>query len=194
MAARANLSAAVAIASLSTLAPGCAHPASETVPSPPAITSASLAVDLDDPQVATIAEDLRNGLDERARLAVERASDPRVRDFAKRALADDPGVEVQLMSLGPRSSILADQVTNATSASTEELAALSGADFDARFVDDEARALDEAITILDRRLVPTSQNAQLAANLGAMRAKLAAERVALDAISPRPRPPAPSSR
>ncbi len=146
--------------------------------------------DLDDPQIATIAETLRDGLEERARLAVDAGSDG-VRRYARRILADDPGVSITLMNLAPRTSILDDELASDTTASTEALSAARGApDFDRRFAEAERTALRSAIRLLEQRLIPSADDVHLRANLVRMNATMQDELRDLDRLVPQvPVPP-----
>jgi predicted outer membrane protein len=170
------------LASLSVLAlTGCTHEdrAQPAVPSTNAVpvTSGSLRMDdeLDDPRIATVAESLRDGLEERARVALDHTSDPGLRAFAARILADDPGVSITLMNLAPSSSILEDEVTSDTYGDTGALSVRSGPSFDRDFLDSERRALESASRLLEARLIPAAESARLRMDLTQMSAAIASE-------------------
>ena len=151
---------------------------------------------LDDPQRATVAEALRDGIEERARVAVDRARSWQVRAFARKVLADDPGIDVALMTFGPRSSVLADEVTSDTTFDTNRLGVEPIDRFDCEFLLAEGRALDAAAATLHDVVIPGAQDARLRKALFEMAVKVNSDahdaRELLGALAPptaQPPPP-----
>lgn len=195
------LSGSAALAAIAALA-GCAGPppprvaavsltsAATTLPTPasdpPAIS--------DDGAIASVAISIALGQAERARLAESKGLDPKVRAFALRIVESTPAATIQTMDLAPRGSPFQDEVTSTTNRDVADLSKKAGSEFDRAFVDSEARALANAIELLDEELIPRAVNAALRSELLAMRDELASERRDAKYIAVVILPPPPGAR
>jgi predicted outer membrane protein len=130
-------------------------------------------VDLDDAAIATVAETISDGQEVRARDAVRLGEDVCVLRFAAHVLANLPGATIATMHVGPRSSVLDDELTLATTAAVGDLDRRRGADFDRTFVASEQRWLVGTLRLLDGTLLPKAANEELAQDLSRMRTAFA---------------------
>jgi predicted outer membrane protein len=201
---RSVLSLSAALTAIAALA-GCARPpppraasvsltsAATTLPSSATPAPDATAMS-DDGAIATVAISIALGQAERARLAESQGVDPRVRTLALRIVESTPAATIQAMDLAPRGSPFQDDVTSATNRDVAALTKKAGTEFDRAFIESEARALANAIELLDQELIPKAVNASLRRELAAMRDELASERREAKYIAVVILPPAPGAR
>jgi putative membrane protein len=113
-------------------------------------------------------------------LALERSTDPRVREFAQTMVRDHRGVNEQAVALATRLGVTPSDndvsrglVTDAEAVSTR-LSGLSGAEFDRAYMEREVAYHATVLEALDSTLVPNATNDELRALLETARAAVAA--------------------
>ena len=129
----------------------------------------------DDSAIATIAQTIADGQEQRARIAMRRGDDARVRRFGEALDADLPGARIATMQLGPRSSVVDDEIGRATDHALRDLELLHGGDFDRAFAASEEKSLVTALRVLDETLIPKAVDRELERRLVHMRGVLAEE-------------------
>ena len=154
------------------LSVGCAR-AGTPLSSP--VVPAAADLPFDDAAIASVAETISDGQDARARLAMNRGSDAGVRSFAANLEADLPGGRIAMMQLGPRGSVIGDELANATDSAVRDLLRRRGGDFDRAFVAAEQTSLVTALHVLDGTLRPKAVAAELGRRLSHMRSVMAEE-------------------
>lgn len=146
-------------------------PEAAATPAAEVAAPAPVAPAVTDPQIADIVV-AANAVDVQAgELAREKATDPRVKEFAERMITDHTGVNEAAGALVSRLGVTPEP--NPTSESlrsggTEAIAALSqqtGAAFDKAYMDREVAYHQQVLDAIDQTLIPSAQNAELKALL-----------------------------
>lgn len=138
-------------------APPAAAPAAEA-PAAPGVT---------DPQIASIVVAANQADIDAGELARERASDPRVKEFAERMITDHGGVNqaaadlVARLGVTPEANPTSEQLAAGGNESRTALGALSGAAFDRAYVAREVEFHRTVLDAIDQTLIPSAQNAEL---------------------------------
>jgi putative membrane protein len=160
-----------------TLAPACADSTSaENAPMVPAAGPA--AEQLSGDQIWSVAEAINQGQVMRARVAVTRAQNAQVKEFAKRVLRshqDEARVErdaTKRIGLTVEPSPTSAQVVNAARLDVSYMQRLSRADFDRWYIARERLDRERTLDMIDRQLLPQAQDAELRADLLALRARV----------------------
>ena len=145
----------------------------------PADASAAAGA-LDDAAIAHIAV-TANAIDaDMGELALSRSSDARVREFASTMVRDHRGVNEQAVALATRLGVTPsdNDVSRGLAADGESAAArlrgLSGAGFDAAYMEREVTYHAAVLDALDRTLIPNATNAELRSLLETARGAVAA--------------------
>jgi putative membrane protein len=152
-------------------APVAAASAPATQPAAPAVT---------DPQIAAIVVAANQVDIDAGNLAKERASDPRVREFAQRMITDHGGVNqaasdlVGRLGVTPEPNPISQQLTSDGEAKRAELQGQSGAAFDRAYIANEVAYHQAVLGAIDQTLIPGAQNAELKALLEQTRPAVAA--------------------
>lgn len=100
-------------------------------------------------------------------LAVEKAQSPSVKEFAQLMIRDHTAVNEQATELAkklgvtPEESDLSKSLKAGGEKELAKLKALSGADFDKAYVDNEVAYHEAVIGVLDNTLIPNTKNAEL---------------------------------
>jgi putative membrane protein len=140
--------------------------------SPPATPGAAAApapasAGVTDPRIASIVV-VANQVDiEAGELARERASDPRVKEFAERMITDHGGVNqaaaelVGRLGVTPEPSPTSQQLKTGGDESRSALSGLSGAAFDRAYIAREVEFHRTVLDALDQTLIPSARNAEL---------------------------------
>jgi putative membrane protein len=132
---------------------------------------------LNDGQLAAVIVAIHQGEIQQATLAQSKAKSPDVRKLATQlatshqtALAKDQMLFSQLQ-ITPTDNAISQQLTSDVQNQMSTLQSLRGRDFDRDFVDQQIKAHNEALELIDR-MMPSAKNPQLKANLLALRPKL----------------------
>jgi putative membrane protein len=113
-------------------------------------------------------------------LAMERGTDPRVKEFAQRMITDHTGVNtaatelVTKLGVTPEPNATSQKLTADGEASRNTLRGQSGAAFDRAYVDQEVAYHQAVLDAIDQTLIPSAQNAELKALLEQTRPAVAA--------------------
>jgi putative membrane protein len=105
------------------------------------------------------------------KLAAQKASNPKVKEFAELMIRDHTSVNNQATQLAKKLNITPEESSTSKSlkadgaASLSKLRKLSGADFDKAYLDNEVTYHDTVIKALDDTLIPNAKNAELKALL-----------------------------
>lgn len=148
---RAALASILSLALLIVAAPGAAH-AQE------GITDADIAAIV----VAANQADIDNG-----ELAVEKASDERVKAFGRQmieahtAVNEAAGELVSELGVTPTPNDVSRSIAEGQAAARERLDDLDGAEFDREYIANEVAYHEAVIEAVDSTLIPSAQNAQL---------------------------------
>jgi len=130
---------------------------------------------IDDADIAAIVVtansiDVRNG-----EIARERASDPRVREFAQTMITDHTAVNQSAQELVTRLGVTPTEndVSRSLQQSAEEtqqrLSSLSGAEFDRAYMQNEVEYHQAVLSALDDTLIPNATNDELRQTLVSVR-------------------------
>jgi putative membrane protein len=120
-----------------------------------------------DPQIAMIAV-VADTVDVNAgKLAVEKTSNEAVKEFAQTMIRDHGAVNEKAVALAkklgmtPEASDTSKSLDAGGKKELEKLKALTGADFDKAYVDNEVSYHEAVIGVLDTVLIPNTKNAEL---------------------------------
>lgn len=120
-----------------------------------------------DPQIAMIAVTADTVDINAGKLASEKSSSPRVKEFADLMVRDHTSVNEQATALAKKLNVTPEEsATSRSLASNGEkmlskLKKLNGADFDKAYVDNEVNYHEQVLDAVDKILIPNAQNAQL---------------------------------
>jgi putative membrane protein len=120
-----------------------------------------------DPQIAMIAVTADNVDIDAGKLATEKTSNPKVKDFAEMMVRDHTSVNEQATALAKKLNVTPEE--SATSKSLKEggdknlakLQGLSGAEFDKAYVENEVAYHEQVLGAIDKVLIPNTKNAEL---------------------------------
>jgi putative membrane protein len=161
-----------------------ATPAGQTPPSTmttPSASSGSTAAPtvMSDGQMASLMDIADMSSVEQAREAGRKAKSSSVRDLAHQELTDYAAARSKLTaitargSISPQTSPTADQLRASAQQAGANLRAATGPDFDKQYVDARIAAEGELLNLLDDKLVPGAQNAELRDHLQSVRSAVA---------------------
>jgi putative membrane protein len=155
-----------------------APPSNDTVAPPPAQPAAAQM--LSDAQIAQIASSINQGEIDQANYAVAHLKSPQAVQLAKHMQTDHTAIGRSMTTLlstqgiAPVPSALSTDLQIDADKTLATLKGESGRDLDKDYVDDQVKEHQDALDVLDNRLLPAAQNAQLKAALTDVRAKVAA--------------------
>lgn len=149
--------------------------AAAPAPPPPGTPAGVQASTVTDPQIAAIvvaanATDSAGGV-----LAQQKATNPKVKEFGHRMMADHSGVNgqalalVQKLGVTPEENNTSRQLAQGGEQTRQRLSELSGASFDRGYVDSEVEYHETVLQAIDSTLIPSAQNAELKALLQQVR-------------------------
>lgn len=136
-----------------------------------AMPVAAAAQDITDAEIAAIVVTANQVDIDAGMLAQERASDPKVKDFAKLMVTDHTGVNKSAVDLAtklkvtPKESETSRSLKAGGDKNLARLKALSGAAFDKAYIDHEVAYHQQVLDALDKTLIPGADNAELKALL-----------------------------
>jgi putative membrane protein len=146
-----------------------------TPPAQPPETTAGMTYTVGD-TFATLAA-IHSAEIEHGMLAQKMAVNPRVKDFAEKVVNDHRvrmQKDAQLMSgLGvtPRPNPVSQDIKATSDRQTKKLSALSGADFDRAYLDEQIAYYRTALDTFDKDLLPNARDPQIRADIMDARAK-----------------------
>src|SRR5690606_10427715 len=145
----------------------------DTVPG--AEAPAASTSQIDDADIAAIVV-TANTIDiENGELARERATDPRVREFAETMIRDHTAVNenaqalVTRLGVTPTPNDVSQSLRDSATATRERLSGLTGAEFDRAYMANEVEYHRLVLTALDETLIPSATNAELRETLVSVR-------------------------
>jgi putative membrane protein len=137
-----------------------------------------MASQLTDPQIAAITDAANKGEIEQAKLAVRKAKDPQVKQYAQ-MMIDQHGAEQKkeqqlatTLSLQPETTQMSTQLQTDSQSAISSLSSQSGADFDKAYIDLQVKEHKDVLDAIDNKLIPNAKNAQLKQALEAFRPKV----------------------
>lgn len=154
-----------------------------TSPSAPSAGEGTSAADtstLDDGQIVAVVQAADSGEIAQAREALRKAKDGRVKHFAQHMLTDHSAAETKLSGIdgkagiNPQSNATAEQLRTNGEEIMASLKSASGGDFDKAYIDAQVKEHTKVLDLLDNKLVPHAQNADLGKALREIRSKVAA--------------------
>lgn len=140
--------------------------ATAPVSATPAATSA-----VTDPQIADIVVAANQVDIEAGQLAVSKATNPQVKDFANRMITDHTGVNkaasdlVTRLGVTPEENPTSQQIRQEAQQNRTTLQGMSGAAFDSAYIASEVNYHQAVLDAIDNTLIPNAQNAELKALL-----------------------------
>ena len=132
---------------------------------------------LDDSQTAAVLNAINSDAIHEAQLAGNSASTPQVRQFARQVLVTRRNLQTKLDStysqqqITPSPNALSNQIESDGQNHLTALQSLRGKDFDRVFMDDQVRAHNNALELLDRA-IPNVKDAHLKAQLQEVRTRV----------------------
>jgi len=144
-------------------APNRAQPASGEVDQQSELLLRPAAGDTGDEEIAGVLLALDDGWSDQARLALGRARDPRVKAFAGQMLEHRGLTSEAVTSLEPDpvESPLSEAVDSETGRAYARLLAEGWRRFDESFLDEQIRSFEDALTLIDERLMPRAQDEEI---------------------------------
>ena len=136
-----------------------------------ALSGTSVDAMFTDPNVAAVGSASNQFEIQTSRVALERAQDQRVRQFAQMMVDQHGAVEQRMMQLlqskgrAPVDNALSLGKKNVLAATLAELRGMSGRDFDVNYVLHQIHAHDQTLKELDTTLIPQTDDAQMRALL-----------------------------
>lgn len=120
-----------------------------------------------DADVAGVLETANDGEVQAAEVALERASDSRVRDFAQRMVTDHTNASERLAQLASTGDImignpsLAAQLRSSNTETVQTLQQLEGAAFDRTYMDSQVSMHEWLLNTIDNTLIPSTRDNDL---------------------------------
>jgi putative membrane protein len=145
---------------------------------PPVRASSDVAT-LSDGQIAQLADTANSGEIEQARLAIQHATNARVKAFAQHMLSAHTLIGQRMTSVLQKESIVpaisAESATLGANArnTLASLKSSTSSDFDAAYVDAQVKEHQEVLDMFDNKLIPGAQDAPLRAALQEVRPMVA---------------------
>ena len=143
---------------------------------------------LSDGQIVNVVSTANTGEQELARLALEKATNPKVKEFAQMMLDDHTTLDSDAKGLAGREN-LAPVPSDASAAlekdvksKLEDLSKKTGDDFDKAYIDANIDAHKKVITAVDDVLIPQAKDAALKQMLMEARPKLVGHRDHAEAL------------
>ncbi len=130
---------------------------------------------LSDAEVAKVLATVNRGEVQQAELALGKAQDPQVRDYAQRMLDEHQralqrGEQVaERMEEDPRTSSIDQQLTNDTRQTIQELERADAMSFDGKYLGSQVETHRKVLDLIDNVLLPSAQDPALRAEIEAVR-------------------------
>ena len=129
--------------------------------------TASTAAAPTDPQIAMIAVTAGNVDIDAGKLAADKSTNPKVKDFAQMMVRDHTSVNkkatdlVKKLNVTPEESDTSRSLKSDGDKNVEKLRGLSGAEFDKAYIDNEVAYHEAVIAAVTNTLIPNAKNAEL---------------------------------
>lgn len=142
-------------------------------------TTASTGMDaesLRDSQIMEVLKSVDQAEIEQATLAVNRAKDPRVKTFAERMIDQhsrslkEGAAFMHTANIAPEDSTLAGQLQTKTGQTLQTMRGIDNSMFDSTYMAAQVKQHQEVLDLLDKRMIPSADNADLKASLKDTRA------------------------
>ena len=120
-----------------------------------------------DPQIAMIAVTADTIDIDAGKLAVEKTTNPKVKDFAELMVRDHTSVNSQATALAQKLNLTPEESATSRGLKADadkeatKLKGLSGAAFDKAYADNEVAYHEKVLGALDKTLIPNAKNAEL---------------------------------
>jgi len=120
-----------------------------------------------DPQIAMIVVTADNVDIEAGKLAEQKASNAKVKEFAKLMVRDHTSLNKQATQLAKKLNVTPEESATSRSLKSdgdktlEKLRGLSGAEFDKAYIDNEITYHQSVMKVLDDTLIPSAKNSEL---------------------------------
>jgi len=120
-----------------------------------------------DPQIAMIAVTANNVDIDAGKLAAQKSSNPKVKQFAQMMVTDHTSVNKKATALAKKLKVTPEESHTSRSLKSdgdktlEKLRGLSGAEFDKAYVDNEVGYHEAVIKVVTDTLIPNTKNAEL---------------------------------
>src|SRR5689334_7323053 len=120
-----------------------------------------------DPQIAMIAVTADSVDIDAGKLAAEKASNPKVKEFGQMMVRDHTSVNAKATALAKKLNLTPEESDTSRSLKSdgdknlEKLRGLSGAEFDKAYVDNEVAYHEAVIKAVTNTLIPNTKNAEL---------------------------------
>jgi putative membrane protein len=138
------------------------------------------AASLSDSQIVAVVHGADSGEIDQAHEAIRKGKNARVKHFAQHMLTDHSAAETKLSSIEskggitPQTSAIAEHVkSNGDEILSNLKSSSSGSDFDKAYIDAQVKEHTKVLDLLDNKLVPQAQNADLLKTLKEIRTKVA---------------------
>jgi putative membrane protein len=135
---------------------------------------------ISDAQIVAIVEAANGGELDQAHEAVRKAKNTRVKQFAQHMLTDHTAAGTKLTgveskgSISPQESPTSTQLKSGGAQVMSDLKSAKGASFDTTYIDAQVKEHNGLLDLLDNKLIPQAQNADLRAMLQDVRKTVAA--------------------
>lgn len=140
-------------------------------------SSGSAEKPLDEGQIAGVIHTADEGEIAQARQAVRNAKSERVKQFAQHMVTDHSAAEAKLTALhipstSSQESSIAEGLRSKSREIMEHLKSATGADFDREYIGAQITEHTKVLDLLDNKLIPNAQNAELRKTLQEIRTKV----------------------
>jgi putative membrane protein len=136
----------------------------------------NMGMQLSDPQIVAIADSVNKGEVEQAKLAVRKAKDAQVKQFAQMMVTDHEGAmnKTKQLNITPETTQTSTQLQTDSQNAIQSLNGQTGTDFDKAYIDLQVKEHQQVLNDLDQKLIPNAKNAELKKQLTDLRPKIAA--------------------
>ena len=120
-----------------------------------------------DPQIAMIAVTADTVDIDAGKLAIEKSTNPKVKEFAEMMVRDHTSVNTQATALAKKLNVTPEESATSKSLKSDgdknltKLRGLSGAAFDKAYIDNEVTYHEAVAKAVDETLIPNTKNAEL---------------------------------
>jgi len=134
---------------------------------------------LSDGQIVAVIQTADQGEIAQAHEAIRKGKNARVKQFAQHMVTDHSAAESKLATLDssagitPQENAVTAQLKSGGDQIMGNLKSSSGSDFDKAYIDAQVSEHTQVLSLLDERLIPHAQNADLTKTLQAIRTKVA---------------------
>lgn len=141
-------------------------------------SSGASTTTLSDDQIVAITAAANKGEVDEAKLAQQKAKDPRVKKFAAQMVTDHGGAItkqdalVKKNKITPNENSVSQQLQSDVQSTMTSLQSATGGDFDHAYIDAQVKQHQQVLDTIDQKLLPQVKNADLKAMLDQIRPKI----------------------